>query len=264
MNPAESSLAPREHQPIQPSRPIWTESVCVIETREFGFFRNRAFTLPADTLLIHCFLATQFGLIGNLNNGWMTLFLITKLAVLLALIAASVPTGAIQGFQFGPGEASQAAPIQVAPEPYFWKLATPEWKIPDANFATNYAADFVAPQSEYGAGHRGIDFRSGIGVNVRSPATGQVVEAQVVGYRSVITVKDAKGRLATMEPVCASVKLGAQVYAGQVIARTCTPQPLYVWHCSNCVHLSARIEGQYVSPLLLMGLFKPSVIKPFS
>lgn len=186
----------------------------------------------------------------------MIIAIVAKFAIAvgsaLVLLLASIPINPIT-------EPVEAAVIQ--PEKYHWKYLTAPWKIPDANFSTAFRNDYQAPESEYGAGHRGIDFKSDIGVPVRSPVSGKVIEAQQVGYRNVITVSGNDGRLATMEPVCAVVKLNAIVYAGQVIAKTCAPQAAYVWHCQLCVHLSARQAGQYVSPMVLLGLFKPSVTK---
>lgn len=228
----------------------------MIRSREFDSVRSRSFTLPADGRVIHLSFSRRSLFLRAKKNRSMTAFLTLKIATLIGIISLLV--GSAVG-----DSANAAQPSVILQQPYFWKHSTPEWKPPTADFPLYYAADYVAPQSAYGEGHRGIDFRSAIGRVVRSPLTGQVIEARVVGYRSVITVRDANGNLATMEPVCAAVNLGAAVYGGQVIAKTCTPQPQYVWHCELCVHLSARVNGQYLSPLLLMGMFEPSVLKPF-
>lgn len=187
----------------------------------------------------------------------MIITFISKIAILIGTTIALVVSGTPAP---QPSNSAQAAVVRF--DPFHWKYVTPEWRIPAADFATAFQADYQAPQSEYGAGHRGIDFRSAIGTVVRTPVAGKVIEIAQVGYRNVITVLGNDGRLATMEPVCAAVKLNAIVYASQVIGKTCTPQPGYIWHCELCVHLSAREAGEYLSPMLLMGMFRPSVLKP--
>lgn len=144
---------------------------------------------------------------------------------------------------------------------YRWKYVSPEWASPSTNFKSQFKADYSAPQTAYGAGHRGIDFKSSIGEILRSPFDGTIVEATRVGFRDVVTLKDSKGRLASFEPVCATASLGSKVRTGQSFGKTCAPGIAYTWHCSLCVHFSARIGGLYVSPLLLTGDFLPSVTK---
>ena len=144
---------------------------------------------------------------------------------------------------------------------YQWKYVTPEWASPSPNLKTQFKSDYSAPQTAYGAGHRGVDFKSSIGEVLRSPFDATVVERARVGFRDVVTLKDAEGRLASFEPVCATVSLGSKVRTGQSFGKTCTPGIAYTWHCPLCVHFSARIGGLYVSPLILTGDFRPSVTK---
>lgn len=117
------------------------------------------------------------------------------------------------------------------------------------------------PAEVWSPGHRGID----IGVaetpdvaNVFAPETGVVHFAGVVVDRPVLSLEHAGGRLSSFEPVVAIVQLGETVEAGQPIG---VVQP---GHCGavDCVHLGARIDGEYVNPLVLLGEIRPAVLLP--
>lgn len=231
----------------------------MIKTREFDSFRSRGFTLPAENPLIHCF-PHRLGSCGSgCEASQMLTTYIAKLAIFIGITVASL-TGA------GSMEVSarETAPEVIRPQPYLWRYLAPEWSSPSTNMTTQFKTDFAAPPTLYGMGHRGIDFKSTIGESIKSPVAGTVTEVGRVVYRDVITIQDSKGRLASFEPVCSTLSKGSKVKQGQTIGQTCTPGLAYSWHCSLCVHFSARINSQYISPLLLTGHFKPSVLKPYS
>ncbi len=119
------------------------------------------------------------------------------------------------------------------------------------------ARPFVAPATEYGAGHRGIDIRAPSGSAVRAPADGVVHFAGFVVDRPVLSISHAGGVLSSFEPVVASVAAGDHVRRGQVIG------VLLAGHCSSaCLHLGARVSGQYVNPLLFLGEVPRAVLLP--
>ena len=119
------------------------------------------------------------------------------------------------------------------------------------------ARPFVAPATPYGAGHRGIDIRAPAGSVVRAPADGIVHFAGFVVDRPVLSISHAGGVLSSFEPVVASVAAGDHVRRGQVIG------VLLAGHCSSpCLHLGARIAGQYVNPLLFLGEVPRAVLLP--
>jgi murein DD-endopeptidase MepM/ murein hydrolase activator NlpD len=63
--------------------------------------------------------------------------------------------------------------------------------------------------------------------------------------------------LSSFEPVTATVAAGDRVRRGQVIG------VLLAGHCSgSCLHLGARIAGQYVNPLLFLGDVPRAVLLP--
>lgn len=118
---------------------------------------------------------------------------------------------------------------------------------------------YIAPMTEYGEGHRGIDLATLVGDEVFSPANGEISFSGKVGYREVISVKFGNSLTASMEPVCSELVEGTQVLMGDVIGLVCQPDPEYVWHCEmTCLHFGTRSEAGYFSPLALIGGLSPS------
>jgi murein DD-endopeptidase MepM/ murein hydrolase activator NlpD len=143
--------------------------------------------------------------------------------------------------------AAVADPPRVAAARWSWPVGPPH----------ALARPFVAPATEYGSGHRGIDIRAPSGSIVRAPADGVVHFAGFVVDRPVLSISHAGGVLSSFEPVAASVASGDHVRRGQVIG------VLLAGHCSSpCLHLGARIGGQYVNPLLFLGEVPRAVLLP--
>lgn len=134
------------------------------------------------------------------------------------------------------------------------------WAEPIPYLEENLEQDYLAPVSEFGTGHRGIDFQLEAGQLLSSPASGAVHFAGKVVDRMVITIRTDSGKLASFEPVCSNLKQGDRVLSGQPIGTWCPGAPGYQEHCERCVHASARDEFGYLSPLHMMGQKSPSVI----
>ena len=118
---------------------------------------------------------------------------------------------------------------------------------------------YLAPMTEYGSGHRGIDLPTVIGDRVLSPAAGVISFLGKVGYRNVISVSFGSSLTASMEPVCSELLEGTAVSIGDDIGFVCEPDPEYIWHCSEiCLHFGTRSEAGYFSPLTLIGGLSPS------
>jgi hypothetical protein len=118
---------------------------------------------------------------------------------------------------------------------------------------------YIAPMTEYGEGHRGIDLAAQIGEPVLSPADGEISFVGKVGYRNVISVRFGNSLNASMEPVCSELIEGTFVLMGEEIGLVCEPDPLYLWHCSEkCLHFGTKSEAGYFSPLALIGGLSPS------
>jgi murein DD-endopeptidase MepM/ murein hydrolase activator NlpD len=117
---------------------------------------------------------------------------------------------------------------------------------------------FVAPASDYGAGHRGIDVAAPPGTPVLSPADGIVYFAGVVVDRPVLTISHEGGLLSSYEPVASTLAAGTPVRRGQLIGTIAAGG-----HCSaHCLHLGVRLHGQYVSPLNYLGGVTRPVLLP--
>ena len=127
------------------------------------------------------------------------------------------------------------------------------------NFASSVLPNFVAPTTERGPGHRGVDIPDAAAV--AAPFGGSVSFVGKVYNRNVITVTSGKLR-ASFEPVCSDLSSGQVVSAGQEIGHYCPGDEGYEQHCDGCVHFSIRNERGYLNPLLFFGLVRPSELLP--
>jgi murein DD-endopeptidase MepM/ murein hydrolase activator NlpD len=128
---------------------------------------------------------------------------------------------------------------------------------------------FDAPEQEWGAGHRGVDLTAPAGSRVLSPGPGVVTFAGQVARRGVVVVTHPDGLRSSLEPVAASVPVGAAVTAGTAIGVVesgpaggsggggggTTPN-----HCapSSCVHWGVRRGERYIDPLSLLD--RPTIV----
>lgn len=135
------------------------------------------------------------------------------------------------------------------------------WKDPAETTNSSWQADFEAPKSEYGPGHRGVDFILEIGSKISAPSAGVLYFKGLVVDREVVTIRTIDGYLASFEPACTLLDVGDRVKLGQEIAWHCEPSASYEYHCGNCVHFSARSQFGYISPDYLLGNLKPSVLE---
>jgi len=110
---------------------------------------------------------------------------------------------------------------------------------------------YVAPATPYSAGHRGIDIAADdddAAAMVRSPADGVVHFSGVVVDRPVLSIRHDGGLLSSYEPVVTDLVVGDAVARGDPIG-TVIPG-----HCSTlCLHFGVRRDGEYLSPLVLLG-----------
>ncbi|MEA9986278.1 M23 family metallopeptidase [Subtercola sp. RTI3] len=118
---------------------------------------------------------------------------------------------------------------------------------------------FAAPPTAFAAGHRGIDIAADPDEQVVAPAAGVVTYAAVVVDRPVVSIDHGNGFVSSLEPVTAVVSLGQTVVAGQPIGSVA------VWsHCAvSCIHYGVRLDGQYVSPMLVLASVPRAVLLPF-
>lgn len=131
---------------------------------------------------------------------------------------------------------SVAAPAAAAP--WHWPLGDHRIDRP-----------FDLPDSEYGAGHRGVDLPGHIGQTVRSVAAGRVTFAGRVAGVWTITVSHGAER-STYQPVSPVVRVGDAVAAGQPIGRLLGAHPSCRRTCLNL----GRLRGEkYLDPADLLA-----------
>lgn len=141
------------------------------------------------------------------------------------------------------------APLVTAPlaARWSWPVAAPH----------PIARQYAAPANPYAAGHRGVDIGAAAGTRVLAPADGVVHFAGFVVDRPLLSIEHAGGVLSSFEPVQPIVATGDHVVRGQVIG------VLLAGHCAAaCLHLGARVAGQYVNPLLFLGGMPRAVLLP--
>lgn len=161
--------------------------------------------------------------------------------VAAALLLAGAP-GAAAGTAADPGRPAAARAT------WSWPIAAPH----------PIARAYLAPPTPYGAGHRGIDIRAPDGAPVTAPADGVVHFAGVVVDRPVLSVEHPGGVLSSFEPVTTTL------HAGEVVQRGAVIGVVLAGHCASgpCLHLGARVDGEYVNPLLFLGGVPPAVLYP--
>ena len=120
------------------------------------------------------------------------------------------------------------------------------------------------PNSDYSAGHRGVDYLASLGQAVLAPADGQVWFVRKVFQRNLITLIHEGGYLSEYEPVCSTLEKGQSVSSGQEIGSLCQGDQSYLQHCASatCLHFSLRKDGAYLSPMVLLGGLNPSRLFP--
>ena len=120
--------------------------------------------------------------------------------------------------------------------------------------------DYVAPAHEYGPGHRGIDIAVRGETSVRAPDDGVVAFADRVVDRGVVTIDHGGGIVSTLEPVEPTVVAGERVTRGQVIGTLSVGGHT----APGAMHVGARLDGEYLNPLVLLGAMPRAVLLPYS
>lgn len=109
---------------------------------------------------------------------------------------------------------------------------------------------FAPPETQWGAGHRGVDLLGAVGQPVRAARAGTVRFAGSLAGRGVVVLDHGTTRT-TYEPVAASVRVGETVTAGDRIG-TLQAVPGHCWP-AVCLHWGLIRGDTYLDPLSLVG-----------
>jgi murein DD-endopeptidase MepM/ murein hydrolase activator NlpD len=136
------------------------------------------------------------------------------------------------------------------------------WMVPLEN--PRLVRQFLQPNADWSAGHRGVDYLVTLGEPVLATHSGEVSFAGPVVNRSVVSIKHENGLITSVEPLCPSVEPGDRVVTGDRIGAVCFTDT-YASHCGldTCLHFSMRSANGYLSPLVKLGGLSPSRLKPW-
>ena len=134
-------------------------------------------------------------------------------------------------------------------------LLTPPWQWP-VDAPHTIVRQFIAPESPYASGHRGIDIDAP-GGTVYAPTDGVVHFAGTVVDRPVLSLEHPGGVITSYEPVVTSLAAGDHVERGDPIGT------VIAGHCAApCLHFGVRVRGEYISPLVWLGGIERAVLLP--
>lgn len=127
-------------------------------------------------------------------------------------------------------------------------LGAPRWLAPPVDSViTRY---FEPPESDFGPGHRGIDYGVVPGVKVRAAGAGVVAFAGPVAGTNAVTLDHGDGLVTTYSRLgVISVLHGMTVDQGQFIGTTSSAHP-GEW---AGLHFGVKMNSLYVDPLTLLG-----------
>ena len=139
----------------------------------------------------------------------------------------------------------------------------PTWSAPVVG--SELVSSYRSPQTPYGSGHRGVDYKVTLGQGVFSPADAEVSYVGKVVDRPVVSLLHSESLVSSYEPVCSSFVLGQKVSKGDLVGEVCEADQEYLQHCADypCLHFSTRVDGEYLSPLWFTGELSPSVLLPW-
>lgn len=91
-----------------------------------------------------------------------------------------------------------------------------------------------------------------------APAGGVVAFSGSVAGRPLVTIDHGEGLVTTLEPVSATIAIGTVLHGGDVVGVAAAGGHAPV----DSVHFGVREHGEYINPLLLMGLIPRAVLLP--
>ncbi len=137
--------------------------------------------------------------------------------------------------------------------------STPSW-LPPLHGTLVLLRPFAPPAANWLPGHRGVDLSASPGTPVYAAGAGVVTWASGVAGRGVVVVWHPDGRRTSYEPVVASVVVGDDVAAGDVIGVISAG----TGHCGGepvtCLHWGLRRGDTYLDPWRLLQPGRPVLL----
>jgi murein DD-endopeptidase MepM/ murein hydrolase activator NlpD len=110
---------------------------------------------------------------------------------------------------------------------------------------------YEPPSSPYGSGHRGIDIGAPFGTPVGAAGAGTVSFSGWIGGSLYLSIDHAEGVRTTYSWLSSTNALEGQAVArGEIVALTGHGHPE---SSAPHLHFGARVDGEYIDPLLLLG-----------
>lgn len=137
-----------------------------------------------------------------------------------------------------------SVPVHATPSIERTAAVRERW-VPPLARTLEVSGPYRAPPHKYGSGHRGVDLPAVPGERVIAPATGTVIFAGTVVDRATITLRIDERTVVSIEPVTASVAVGAELGRGAQLGTVASGG-----HClAECVHVGVRVNDAYVNPM---------------
>ena len=166
-----------------------------------------------------------------------------RFAAVIVVVAASLLMAASV-----PAQARSDEVTVLEGERWAWPFAPP--------FSVSKPYD--QPAHAYASGHRGIDIQPlGVGT-VLAPDAGVVAFSGTVVDRAVVTIDHGGGLVSTLEPVITTLATGDLVERGGIVGDLAIGGHADV----GTLHLGARLHGEYINPLLLLGGVPRAILLP--
>ena len=118
---------------------------------------------------------------------------------------------------------------------------------------------FAPPLERWLPGHRGVDLAAEVGSTVRAAGPGTVTWAAPLAGRGVVVVSHPDGRRTTYEPVAASVQVGDDIVAGDVLG-VIDHGDVHCGGLPSCLHWGPRRGRDYLDPMLALRRGRPVLL----
>jgi murein DD-endopeptidase MepM/ murein hydrolase activator NlpD len=142
--------------------------------------------------------------------------------------------------------------------------AKPFWAEP-LKHTIAISKQFLRPNSDWGAGHRGVDFLVSTSDSILAPHTGTISLASEVFGVPTVVLSHQDGSSEVFQPLCLGpkLKLGQKIQIGERLGMHCLGSKQSHCDALTCVHWAYRLEpGVYINPLRMTGRLSHAFLLP--